>query len=136
MCANYSYLKLKKRFPKFFFNFFFKKIFFPNFVFSKFFLKKKLLFFRKFFLILLFKNYFWPNFFVVAEIDLTSWVNCILVLFCLKLGHHKGTKVTESDFWKKIMGSHMGKKHFLGIFDVFCQYFCTQSSKFSEISYT
>ena len=30
----------------------------------------------------------------------------IFLIFCLKLVHHKGTKVTEPDFWKKILGGH------------------------------
>ena len=31
--------------------------------------------------------------------------------FCMKLGHHKGTKVSELDFWKKILGgAQMGEK--------------------------
>ena len=79
MCARYSYLKLKKKFKNFFLKKFFLKIFFPKFCFSKIFFWKKN--FWKFVLILLFKNHFWPNFFVVdAEINLTSGVQCILVL--------------------------------------------------------
>ena len=48
--------------------------------------------------------------------------HCFSFIFCMMLGHHKGTKVTEPDFWKKILGvSQMGEKpHFGGIFDVFC----------------
>ena len=37
------------------------------------------------------------------------------VLFCMKLGHHKSRKVTELDFWKKILGCHkFGHKTFRG----------------------
>ena len=35
----------------------------------------------------------------------------------MKLGHYKGTKVTEPDFWKKISGgSEMGENPILGAF--------------------
>ena len=38
----------------------------------------------------------------------------------MKLGHHKGMKVTEPDFWKKSLGSQVGEEpHFWGIFDIF-----------------
>ena len=46
--------------------------------------------------------------------------DCLLVFsnFCMKLGHHKGTKVTEPFLKKNLGGSHMGEKpHFWGIFD-------------------
>ena len=38
------------------------------------------------------------------------------LIFCMKLGHHKGTKVTEPDFWKKkILGGHKWENaHILG----------------------
>ena len=75
-----------------------------------------------FFLKILFRKFFWfCSKIIFDEINLTSGAHCILVLFCMKLGHHKGTKVTEPDFWKKN-------------FDIFCLYFCTQSFKVSEIS--
>ena len=48
--------------------------------------------------------------------------DCLLVfsIFCLNLGHHKGTKETKTDFLKKILGvTNGGKTHFRGIFDVF-----------------
>ena len=39
------------------------------------------------------------------------------LIFCIKLEHHKGTKVTEPDFWKKIFGGTNGRKPpFLGYF--------------------
>ena len=38
-------------------------------------------------------------------------------IFCMKLGHRKGTKVTELDFWKKILGvSNRAKPPFWGYF--------------------
>ena len=41
--------------------------------------------------------------------------------FCMKLGHHKGTKVTEPDFWKKILGGHKwGKIPIFGAFLIQC----------------
>ena len=64
-------------------------------------------------------------------------VHCILVMFCMNLGHHKGTKVTELNFWKESgRVTNRGKKHFWGILDVFFPYLCVQSLEFSEISYT
>ena len=38
------------------------------------------------------------------------WVRPLVLIFCLKLGHHKGTKVTESVFWNKILGVTNGGK--------------------------
>ena len=47
----------------------------------------------------------------------------IFLIFCMKVVHHKGTKVIEPDFWKKSWGvTNGGKPHFGGIFDVFCPY--------------
>ena len=44
----------------------------------------------------------------------------IFLIFCMKLVHHKGTKVIEPDFWKKILGSHKwGKTPILGAFLMF-----------------
>ena len=42
----------------------------------------------------------------------------VFLVFCMKLGHHKGTKVTEPDFWKKILGgvTNGGKPPFWGYF--------------------
>ena len=53
----------------------------------------------------------------------------------MKLVHHKGTKVTEPNFWKKnIGGLQMGENpHFWGIFDVFCPYLKNGSKDFDEI---
>ena len=48
----------------------------------------------------------------ISEIALT-----IFLKLYMKLGHHKGTKVTEPDFWKKILGGHKwGKTPILGAF--------------------
>ena len=52
----------------------------------------------------------------------------------MKLGHQKGTKVTELDFRKKIVGGGMGENpHFWAIFDVFCPYLKNGSMDFDEI---
>ena len=53
----------------------------------------------------------------------------------MKLGHHKGTKVTEPDFWKKIFGGRKWGKTpiFWGIFDVFGPYLKNGSKDFDEI---
>ena len=52
----------------------------------------------------------------------------------MKLGHHKGKKVTEPDFiLKKRVGSQMGENpHFWGIFDVFCPYLKNGSKDYSN----
>ena len=75
---------------------------------------------------------------IIPSLNISETVHWIFLILCMKLGHHKGTEVTESDFWKKIFGgSQMGETpHFWGIFDVFCPYLCIQSLKVSEISYT
>ena len=57
-------------------------------------------------------------------------VHGILVLFCMKLEHHKGTKVTEPDFWKKILGVTNGEKNpFSGHFWCFCPYLYTSTKE-------
>ena len=44
----------------------------------------------------------------------------IVLIFCMKLGHHKGTKVTEPDFWKKDRGGRkVGKTPIFGSFLMF-----------------
>ena len=44
----------------------------------------------------------------------------IFLIFCMKLVHHKGTKVTEPDFWKKILGGRKwGKTPIFGAFLMF-----------------
>ena len=59
------------------------------------------------------------------------------LIFLMKLGHHKGTKVTEPNFSKKISGGHKWGENpnFWGILDVFCLYLCIQPLKCTEISY-
>ena len=58
----------------------------------------------------------------------------IFLIFCMKLVHHKGTKVTEPDFEKNLGGSQMGENpHFWGIFDIFCPYLKNSSKDFDEI---
>ena len=54
-------------------------------------------------------------------------VQCILVLFCMKLVHHKGTKVTEPDFWKKILGVSNGEKTIFGAFLMFFDHISASS---------
>ena len=42
------------------------------------------------------------------------------LIFCMTLGHHKGTKVTEPDFWKEILGDHKwGENPIFGTFLMF-----------------
>ena len=70
------------------------------------------------------------------SLDISETFISFFIIFCMKLGHHKGTKVTEPDFWKKILWGHKWeKKHFEGIFDIFCPYLCIPSLKCFEISY-
>ena len=52
----------------------------------------------------------------------------IILIFCMKLVHHKGTKVTEPDLWKKSLGGHKWGK--TPIFDVFCPYLKNGSKDF------
>ena len=83
------------------------------------------------------KLFLTKNYFLTADINLTTRGPLYTCLFCMKLGHHKGTKATEPDFWKKSWGvTNWGKSHFGGTFDVFWPYFRIQSLKVSEISYT
>ena len=87
MCARYSYLKLKKRFSKFFFQkffqIFFKKMFFSKFSFSNFFSEKKGFLPEISFDFVVQKSFLTKFFFVVAEINLRPGVHCILVLIKL-----------------------------------------------------
>ena len=55
-------------------------------------------------------------------------IHCILVLFCMKLVHHKSTKVKEPDFWEKNLNPNFG-----GIFDIFCPNFRNASKEFGDI---
>ena len=47
------------------------------------------------------------------SLDISDIINYI---FCLKLGHHKDTKVTEPDFLKNLGGHKWEAPHFGGIF--------------------
>ena len=74
---------------------------------------------------------------VGPSLDILETALRIFLIFCTKLVHHKGTKVTEPDFGEKNLGGHKWEKNHLGgIFDVFCSYLCIQLSKVSEILYT
>ena len=59
----------------------------------------------------------------------------IFLIFCMMLVHHKGTKVTEPNFFKKNLGgSQMGENPpFWGIFDVFSPYLKNSSNDFDGI---
>ena len=53
---------------------------------------------------------------VCPSLNISETAHYFFLVFCMKLGHHKGTKVTEPDFWKKILGFTNGEKnHFWGI---------------------
>ena len=64
-------------------------------------------------------------------LSISPWKgSSIFFICCMKLGYHKGTKVT-----KNLWGSQMrGHPHIQGIW-CFCPYLCIRSSKFSEILY-
>ena len=54
---------------------------------------------------------------VCPSSNISETAHWFFLIFCMKLGHHKGTKVTEPDFWRKILGGHKwGKTPFLGHF--------------------
>ena len=54
------------------------------------------------------------------SLNISKTVHCFFLIFCMKLVHHKGTKVTEPDFWKKILGGHKwGKTPIFGVFLMF-----------------
>ena len=36
--------------------------------------------------------------FVSPSLNISETAYCFFLIFCMKLGHHKGTKVTEPDF--------------------------------------
>ena len=38
---------------------------------------------------------------VSPSLNISETAHCFFLIFCMKLGHHKGTKVTEPDFWRK-----------------------------------
>ena len=54
---------------------------------------------------------------VRPSLNISETVHWFFLIFCMKLEYHKGTKVTEPDFWKKILGGHKwGKTPILGAF--------------------
>ena len=73
------------------------------------------------------KSLFTENYSLIAAINFATRGPLYTYIVFMKLGHHKGTKVTEPKFWKKSWGSQMGKNPFGGIFYVFCPYLCIQS---------
>ena len=71
---------------------------------------------------------------VRLSLNISETVHQFFLNFCMKLGHHKGTKVTEPHFLKKSLGITNGEKtHFGGIFDVFCPYLKNGSNDFDVI---
>ena len=57
---------------------------------------------------------------VSLPLDISETVCWFFLIFCMKLGHHKGTKATEPDFWKKIVGGRKwGKTPIFGAFLMF-----------------
>ena len=113
---------------------FFKLVFFRNKIFSKKFLfLKKLILQKKFSKNRIFSaklrnkselGYFY-YFFVIfySLLFIQKYIPgsiVYFVLFCMKLVHHKGTKVTEPDLWKKILvGRRWRKTPILGAFLMF-----------------
>ena len=84
MCTRYRYLKLKNLFSIFFskifsLQIFFSKIFFEKLCFSQIFSEKK--FPENFLDFVVQKSFLTKKIFVVADINLTSGVHCILALF-------------------------------------------------------
>ena len=76
----------------------------------------------------------WSPMAVSLSLDISETALRIFQIFCMKLVHHKGTKVTAR-FWKKILGgSKMGETPIFGAFYVFCPYLCIQSLKNSTYS--
>ena len=71
---------------------------------------------------------------VGPSLNISETVHLFFLIFCMKLVDHKGTEVTEPDFWKKSWGvTNGGKPHFWGIFDVFCPYLKNSSNNFDKI---
>ena len=66
---------------------------------------------------------------VSPSLNISETAHWFFLIFCIKLGHHKGTKVTEPDIWKKSWGvTNGGKTPFSGHFWCFFPYLCIQSS--------
>ena len=47
---------------------------------------------------------------VGPSLNISETAHWFFLIFCMKLGHHKDRKVTEPDFWKKIVGVANGGK--------------------------
>ena len=57
---------------------------------------------------------------VSPSLNISENAHWFFLIFCMKLGHHKGTKVTEPDFWKIILGGHKWEKNpILGVYLMF-----------------
>ena len=71
---------------------------------------------------------------VSLSLKISQTAHWFFLIFGMKLGHHKGTKVTGPDIWKKSLGvRNGGEPHFWGIFDFFCPYLKKGSNDFNEI---
>ena len=71
---------------------------------------------------------------VSPSLNILETAYWFFLIFCMKLGQYKGTKLTEPNFWKKILGvTNGGNPHFWCIFDVFCPYLKNGSNDFVEI---
>ena len=54
---------------------------------------------------------------VRPSLNISETAHWFFLIFCMKLEHHKGTQMTEPDFWKKSWGvTNWGKPSFLGYF--------------------
>ena len=57
---------------------------------------------------------------VRPPLNISETFHCFFLIFCMMLEHHKGAKVTEPDFWKKIFWGHKwGKTPIFGVFLMF-----------------
>ena len=43
---------------------------------------------------------------VRPSLNISETAHCFFLIFSMKVGYHKRTKVTEPDFWKKILGEN------------------------------
>ena len=57
---------------------------------------------------------FGPQASVGLSLNISETAPSIFLEFCMKLGHHKGTKVTESNFLKEILRLQMGDNLYFG----------------------
>ena len=56
---------------------------------------------------------------VRPSLNISETVHWFFLIFCIKLEHHKGTKVTEPDIWKKSWGVTNGGNPTLEVFLMF-----------------